>query len=148
MFSRTARLMDNRLMPLSIPEFLSPIKTWNPCSARMFRCADAQSRGFWRAEGGSSGTCSLKMSRKCMFFANRLCSRGVFKATDPNYFLLPLLGSRLLLNSATGINGRVWIKTKGVKQTIVAARCIEAAALDSDGMDQNAIKKFINTLEL
>jgi exosome complex component RRP40 len=46
------------------------------------------------------------------------------------------------------VNGRVWIKAKEVKQTIVAARCIEAADPDGGGMDQNAIKKFISTLEL
>ena len=45
------------------------------------------------------------------------------------------------------MNGRVWISAKEVKETIAAARCIEAADPDGGGMDQNAIKKFIGTLD-
>jgi exosome complex component RRP40 len=67
---------------------------------------------------------------------------------DPNYFLLPLLGSRFPLHTAIGMNGRVWISASEVKQTIMAARCIEAADPDGGGMDENAVKKFINTLDL
>jgi len=77
--------------------------------------------------------CSLKMSRNLL---------------DPNYFLLPLLGSRFPLDAAVGTNGRVWISAKEVKQTIAAARCIEAADPDGGGMNQNALKKFIGTLDL
>jgi exosome complex component RRP40 len=46
------------------------------------------------------------------------------------------------------VNGRVWIKAKWVKHAIAMARCIEAADPDGGGMDQNAIKRFINALEL
>ena len=66
---------------------------------------------------------------------------------DPKYFLLPLLGSHFPLDIAVGMNGRVWISAKEVKETIAAARCIEAADPDGGGMDQNAIKKFIATLD-
>jgi exosome complex component RRP40 len=67
---------------------------------------------------------------------------------NPNYFLLPLLGSRFPLQTAIGVNGRVWISAKEVKLTIIAARCIEAADPDGGGMDHNAMKKFISTLDL
>ena len=67
---------------------------------------------------------------------------------DSNYFLLPLLGSRFPLDTAIGTNGRIWISAKEVKQTIAVARCIEAADPDGGGMDQNALKKFIGTLDL
>ncbi|KAH9991278.1 exosome complex exonuclease RRP40 [Russula vinacea] len=99
-------------------------------------CFDAQTRkaeGFGELKGGFLVRCSLKMSRNLL---------------NPNYFLLPLLGSRFPLDTASGMNGRVWISAKEVKQIIVAARCIEAADPDGGGMDQNAIKKFIGTLDL
>jgi len=63
---------------------------------------------------------------------------------DPNHFFLPLLGSWFHLDTATGTNGRVWIIAKEVKQTTA----IEAADPDGGGMDQRAIEKFINTLEI
>jgi len=99
-------------------------------------CFDAQTRkaeGFGELKGGFLVRCSLKMSRNLL---------------NPNYFLLPLLGARFPLDTALGMNGRVWVSAKEVKQTIIAARCIEAADPDGGGMDQNAIKKFIGTLDL
>ncbi|KAH9980108.1 exosome complex exonuclease RRP40 [Lactifluus volemus] len=99
-------------------------------------CFDAQTRkaeGFGELKGGFLVRCSLKMSRNLL---------------DPKYFLLPLLGSRFPLDSAVGTNGRVWISAKEVKQTIAAARCIEAADPDGGRMDENTIKKFIGTLDL
>jgi len=99
-------------------------------------CFDAQTRkaeGFGELKGGFLVRCSLKMSRSLL---------------DPSYFLLPVLGSRFPLDTAIGTNGRVWISAKEVKQTIAAARCIEAADPDGGGMDENAIKKFIGTLDL
>ena len=75
-------------------------------------------------------------------------SRELRSLLDPNYFLLPLLGSRFPLDTALGLNGRVWISAKEVKQTIAATRCIEAADPAGGGMDQIAIKKFIGTLDL
>ncbi|KAI0304266.1 exosome complex exonuclease RRP40 [Multifurca ochricompacta] len=98
-------------------------------------CFDAQTRkaeGFGELKGGFLVRCSLKMSRNLL---------------DPNYFLLPLLGSRFPLDAAVGMNGRVWLSTKEVKHTIATARCIEAADPDGGGMDQIAVKKFISTLD-
>jgi exosome complex component RRP40 len=71
-----------------------------------------------------------------------------YSLLDPDYFLLPLLGSRFPVDTAIGTNGRVWISAKEIKQTIIAARSIEAADPDGGGMDQNAIRKFIGTLDL
>ena len=76
MLSQIARVIDVRLILSSVPEFLSPVKTWNHRTrARMFGCADAQRRKFlWRR-----AICSLKISQKCViFFINGLCSRRVF----------------------------------------------------------------------
>jgi exosome complex component RRP40 len=115
-------------------------------------CFDAQTRkaeGFGELKGGFLVRCSLKMSRKCVvYFTDYRISRRVYSLLDPSYFLLPLLGSRFPLDSAVGTNGRVWISAKEVKQTIAAARCIEAADPDGGRMDQNTIKKFIGTLDL
>ena len=65
---------------------------------------------------------------------------------DPAHFLLPLLGSRFTLDVAIGVNGRVWFKTPDVRQMIAVARCIEA--VDEQGLDQAAIVKLFNTMEL
>lgn len=67
---------------------------------------------------------------------------------DPNYFLLPLLGSRFPLDIATGLNGRVWVNSKEPKHIIAIARCIEAVDPDSGGLDELGVKKFLNTLDL
>jgi exosome complex component RRP40 len=48
---------------------------------------------------------------------------------------------------AVGMNGRVWINCKEVRQTIALARCIEAADPDGEGMDADAVKAFLGTLE-
>lgn len=65
---------------------------------------------------------------------------------DPTYFLLPLLGSKVPFEAATGVNGRVWFKSPTVKQTIAIARCIEA--VDEKELDEAETKRFINTLDL
>ncbi|KAI0056090.1 exosome complex exonuclease RRP40 [Artomyces pyxidatus] len=99
-------------------------------------CFDAQTRkaeGFGELKGGFVVRCSLKMSRNLL---------------DPSHFLLPLLGSRFPLDAAVGMNGRVWISSKEPKHTIAAARSIEAADPDGGGMDQVAVKKFLNALDL
>ena len=79
-------------------------------------CFDAQTHeaeGFGELKEGFLVRCGLKMPRKCMiFFINGLCSRRVFYPTDPNYFLLPLLGSRFPLDSATGVMGGFGLKPR------------------------------------
>ncbi|KAI0315796.1 exosome complex exonuclease RRP40 [Amylostereum chailletii] len=99
-------------------------------------CFDAQSRkaeGFGELKGGFMVRCSLQMSRNLL---------------DPGYFLLPLLGARYPLDAAVGINGRVWISCKDVRQTIATARCIEAADPEGGGKDRMSVKQFLETLDL
>ncbi|EIM85950.1 exosome complex exonuclease RRP40 [Stereum hirsutum FP-91666 SS1] len=99
-------------------------------------CFDAQTRkaeGFGELKGGFLTRCSLKMCRQLL---------------DPDYFLLPMLGSRFPLDAAVGVNGRVWVSAKEVKQTIAVTRCIEAADPDGGGMDEISVKQFLNTLDL
>jgi len=115
-------------------------------------CFDAQTRkaeGFGELKGGFLVRCSLKMCRKCVTLV-AICptSREHRSLMDPKYFLLSLLGSRFPLDAAVGMNGRVWISAKEVKQMVAATRCIEAADPDGGDMDQTAIKKFIGTLDL
>ena len=68
---------------------------------------------------------------------------------DPKHFLLPLLGARFPVEAAVGMNGRVWINAKEVKQIIAVARCI--GAVDPDGGEMKAdseVKKLLSTLDL
>ncbi|KZP05233.1 exosome complex exonuclease RRP40 [Athelia psychrophila] len=99
-------------------------------------CFDAQTRksaGFGELKGGFLVRCSLQMCRQLL---------------DPKHFLLPFLGSRFPLEVAVGTNGRVWISSKEVKQTIAMTRCIEAADPAGGAMDERALKSFFNTLDL
>ncbi|KAH9480586.1 Exosome complex component rrp40 [Psilocybe cubensis] len=99
-------------------------------------CFDAQTRkseGFGELKGGFVVRCSLKMCRDLL---------------DPKHFLLPLLGGRFPLEAAVGVNGRVWVSAKETKQTIAIARCIEAADPDGGSLDAEAVKDFLNTLDI
>ncbi|KAF7985552.1 hypothetical protein HWV62_3807 [Athelia sp. TMB] len=99
-------------------------------------CFDAQTRkagGFGELKGGFMVRCSLQMCRQLL---------------DPKHFLLPFLGSRFPLEAAVGTNGRVWISSKEVKQTIAIARCIEAVDPAGGAMDERSLKSFFNTLDL
>ncbi|KAF8842128.1 hypothetical protein BDN67DRAFT_989283 [Paxillus ammoniavirescens] len=98
-------------------------------------CFDAQTHkaeGFGELKGGFVTQCSLQMSRLLL---------------DSKHFLLPLLGSRFPLEAAVGMNGRIWISTKEVKQTIAVVRCIEAVDPYGGGMDEAGVKKFLCKLE-
>ncbi|KAL4062314.1 hypothetical protein V8B97DRAFT_2039761 [Scleroderma yunnanense] len=98
-------------------------------------CFDAQTHkaeGFGELKGGFVTHCSLQMNRLLL---------------DPKHFLLPLLGSRFPLEVAVGVNGRVWVSTKGVKQTIAVVRCIEAVDPDGGGMDEAGVKKLLSEME-
>jgi len=64
---------------------------------------------------------------------------------DPKHFLLPFLGSRFPLEAAVGMNGRIWISAKEVKQTVAVIRCIEAV---EGGMDEGGVKKLFGRLEI
>ncbi|TFK40737.1 exosome complex exonuclease RRP40 [Crucibulum laeve] len=99
-------------------------------------CFDAQTRkaeGFGELKGGFVVRCSLKMSRDLL---------------DPSHFLLPLLGGRFPLEVAVGMNGRVWISAKEVKQTIAIARCIGEVDTDGGGMGIEGVKKLLDSLDV
>ncbi|KAH9924286.1 exosome complex exonuclease RRP40 [Epithele typhae] len=99
-------------------------------------CFDAQTRkaeGFGELKGGFLVQCSLQMCRMLL---------------DPKHFLLPMLGSRFPLECATGMNGRVWVSAKDPRQVIAMARCIQAADPDGGGMDEQSVKKFLDTLDV
>jgi len=67
---------------------------------------------------------------------------------DPKHFLLPLLGGKFVLETAIGMNGRVWVDAKDVKRTIAVARCIEAVDTDGGGMNAQEVKAFLSTLSI
>ena len=67
---------------------------------------------------------------------------------NPKYFLLPLLGSMFPLESAVGLNGRVWINTKSIKHTIAATRCIQAADPDGERLGERAIRELLKAMGL
>ncbi|KAF9242525.1 hypothetical protein BU15DRAFT_43817 [Melanogaster broomeanus] len=99
-------------------------------------CFDAQTHkaeGFGELKGGFVAQCSLQMSRLLL---------------DPKHFLLPLLGSRFPLEAAVGMNGRIWVSAKEIKQTIAVVRCIEAVDPDCGGMDEAGAKQFLGKLEI
>ncbi|CAA7261480.1 unnamed protein product [Cyclocybe aegerita] len=99
-------------------------------------CFDAQTRkgeGFGELKGGFIVRCGLKMCRDLL---------------DPNHYLLPLLGGRFPHESAVGLNGRVWVSAKEIKETIAMVRCIEAADPDGGGLDAQGVKSFLETLDV
>ena len=116
-------------------------------------CFDAQTRkaeGFGELKSGFKVYCSLRIAREYVTCAQRYMKVSTSninrRLLEPAHFLLPLLGSRFPLEVAIGVNGRVWLKTPEVRQTIAIARCIEA--VDEQGLDQAATVKFLNTMEL
>ncbi|KZT11905.1 exosome complex exonuclease RRP40 [Laetiporus sulphureus 93-53] len=99
-------------------------------------CFDAQTHkaeGFGELKGGFLVQCSLKMCRLLL---------------DPKHFLLPLLGSKFPLETAVGLNGRVWVNAQDAKHIIAVSRCIEAVDPDGGGMDEAGVKKFLGTLDI
>lgn len=79
-----------------------------------------------------------------MFFP----ANGPARLLDPKHFLLPLLGGKFPLESAIGMNGRVWISAKEPRQIIAIARCIEAVDPDGGGMDADRVRAFLETLDV
>ncbi|KAJ7695658.1 hypothetical protein B0H17DRAFT_930203 [Mycena rosella] len=99
-------------------------------------CFDAQTRkseGFGELKGGFMVRCSLGMCRQLL---------------DPKHFLLPLLGARFPLDAAVGVNGRVWVSAKDVREVIAISRCIESVDPDGGGMDEAGVTNLLRTLGL
>lgn len=72
----------------------------------------------------------------------------MIRLLDPSHFLLPILGARFPFETATGLNGRVWINAKEARHIITVSRCIDAVDPDGGGMDETNIKKFLGTLDI
>lgn len=99
-------------------------------------CFDAQTRkseGFGELKGGFVVRCGLKMCLDLL---------------DTKHFLLPLLGGRFPLEVAVGLNGRVWVNAKEIKQVIAIVRCIEAVDPDGGGLDAKGVKTLLDTLDV
>jgi len=95
-------------------------------------CFDASTRksdGFGEMKGGYIVNCNLATCRSLL---------------DRNHYLLPLLGSRLPLEIAIGLNGRVWISSDTPHNTIVIARCIQS--LDEADTSEAAMHTFYNDI--
>ena len=71
-----------------------------------------------------------------------------YRLLNQSYFLLPLLGSIFPLETAVGMNGRVWVNANPAKCTIAIVRCIEAADPDRGGMDEAGIKQLLASMNL
>ncbi|GJJ15553.1 hypothetical protein Clacol_009831 [Clathrus columnatus] len=117
-------------------------------------CFDAQTRraeGFGELKGGFMIKCSLGLCRLCGDFLSTIIivsRHPYYRLLDPRYFFLPLLGSRFPLEVAIGVNGRIWIMTPEIKQTIAVARCLEAVDLYGGNMDQDQLKTFLQQMDI
>lgn len=120
---------------------------------RVFRRPDTKIRRIRRAQRrfhGQMQSENVSTVRKllCFGITRALYTTLRSRLLDPNHFLLPLLGARFPLEAAVGMNGRVWVSAKEVKQTIAIARCIEAADPDGGGMDDAGVRQLFSSLEL
>jgi exosome complex component RRP40 len=119
-------------------------------------CFDAQTRkseGFGELKGGFMVRCSLRMCRQyvlcyAIIYIFPVLFVSTIRLLDSKHFLLPLLGARFPLEVAVGMNGRVWINAKEIKQTIAMARCIEAVDPDGGGMGEAGMKALLETLDV
>ena len=59
-----------------------------------------------------------------------------------------MLGARFTVETAVGMNGRVWVNAKEARHVVAIARCIEAVDPDGGGMAQEDVKTFLGTLDL
>jgi exosome complex RNA-binding protein Rrp4 len=63
---------------------------------------------------------------------------------DKNHYLIPLIGGSVHLETAVGVNGRVWISSDTPHNTILASRCVQS--LDEGDMGEAAMRSFINDI--
>ncbi|QRV77556.1 exosome complex component RRP40 [Ceratobasidium sp. AG-Ba] len=95
-------------------------------------CFDASTRkadGFGELKGGFVVTCNLSTCRALL---------------DRNHYLLPLIGARVPLEIAIGINGRVWISSDTIHNTVLISRCIQS--LDERDPGEAVMRSFINDI--
>ncbi|KAG8775521.1 exosome non-catalytic core subunit rrp40 [Ceratobasidium sp. 428] len=95
-------------------------------------CFDASTRkadGFGELKGGFVVTCNLATCRSLL---------------DRNHYLLPLIGARVPLEIAIGVNGRVWVSSDTPYNTILVSRCIQS--LDERDAGEAVMRSFINEI--
>lgn len=118
----------------------------------MFRCSNKKVGRFWRIERwfrSSLQSENVSRVRSTLCEMPYITKAAVLSLLDPKHFLLPLLGGRFPFESAVGLNGRVWVCAKEIRQTIAMARCIEA--VDPDGgtlKDAKSVRAFLDTLDI
>jgi exosome complex component RRP40 len=83
-------------------------------------------------EGGFIFTCSLNLIRKIL---------------NPQCRLLKILGSEIPYDIAVGMNGKIWLKAKSVKETVGIGNAILAAELLTDEEIVSLCDDVINTLK-
>lgn len=59
-----------------------------------------------------------------------------------------MLGARFTVETAVGMNGRVWVNAKEARHIVAIARSIEAVDPDGGWMTQEDVKMFLDTLDL
>ena len=64
------------------------------------------------------------------------------KLLSPECVLLPSLGAQIPFEVAVGMNGRVWLRGRSVKETISLANAIECA----EYMNNDEIKAMVGKL--
>ena len=108
-------------------------------------CFDAQTRkadGFGELNGSFVVRCSLKMCRRCVV-VNTVLSIDSHCTGHPKYFLLPMLGALFTVETAVGMNDRVWVNAKEARHIVAIARCIEAVDPDGGRMTQEDVKMLL-----
>ncbi|CCO30743.1 Exosome complex component rrp40 AltName: Full=Ribosomal RNA-processing protein 40 [Rhizoctonia solani AG-1 IB] len=92
-----------------------------------FDAATHKSDGFGELKDGYIVGCNLATCRALL---------------DRNHYLLPLVGTRVPLEIAIGVNGRVWISSDTPHNTILISRCIQF--FDEEDANENVMRDFIN----
>jgi len=83
-------------------------------------------------EDGFIFTCSLNMIRKIL---------------NPQLTLLKLLGNKIPYDVAVGMNGKIWLKTKSIKETIGIGNAILAAEYLTNEEIIHLFNDVINSLK-
>lgn len=94
-----------------------------------FDAATHKSDGFGELKEGYIVNCNLATCRALL---------------DRNHYLLPLVGARAPVETAIGVNGRIWVSSDTPHNTILIARCLQS--FDEEGTDEATMRSFINDI--
>ncbi|CAE6442756.1 unnamed protein product [Rhizoctonia solani] len=94
-----------------------------------FDAATHKADGFGELKDGYIVSCNLATCRALL---------------DRNHYLLPLVGARVPLEIAIGLNGRIWVSSDTPHNTVLIARCIQL--FDQDDTSESDMRSFINDL--